>query len=374
MKKATMAFADKPSVEQLDEREAAALIEGMKAVPLRATGRPYIPSHRGDLLPSHFFTKGRAAGVESWVVPAWRYMEVIGAKDIYDKVEAPYIAYQQEAHDKYRLFDELRKSVKGVKGSERRLFHYLNGTLPKDVVLSPEETTAATELRTILDDYAERLGLPPERRLENYIYHLFEASTQRALREKYPFIDEAHKDVPLTDAMISALGMKVPKEIFTPTLLQRLGRKQGLVEDVWKAMKAVTSIDLRRIHMQPALEEVRPLIKGYPETSRSYINDWLSYGVLKQEPPLDKIINASAHRFTDFMERATKGKVSFGSNPMKTTGYVFTRLGYGGAIAFNLAIAGKNLTQELLIPPLLNNPVHFGQAYGDLFTAKGKYL
>jgi len=375
MRKATMAFADKPTVEALDEREAAALIEGMKAVPLRATGKPYIPAHRGDLLPSDFFTKGRAAGLESWGVPAWRYLEILGAKEeIYDPVEIAYIAYQREAHDKYRLFTELKKSVKGVKGSQQRLFHYLNGTLPERVTLSPEETVAATELRTILDDYADRLGLPPERRVENYIYHLFEASTQRELREKYPFVDEAHKDVPLTDAMISALGLKVPEEIFTPTLLHRLGKKQGLVEDVWKAMRAVTSIDLRRIHMQPALEKVRPLVSAYPETSRAYINDWLSYAVLKQQPPLDKIINASTHNFTSFMERATKGKISFGSNPMKTTGYVFTRVGYRVARAFNIVFGGKNVRQQLLIPPLLHNPIHYGQAVGDLFTAKGQYL
>lgn len=374
MRQATKAFADKDSVEALNEREAAALIEGMKAAPLHVTGKAFIPTHRGDLLPSHFFTAGRAAGVESWVVPAWRYMEFINAKDIYDEVEVPYITYQQEVHDKYRFFDELKKSVKGVKRAAKRLFHYLNGTLPETITLSPQETTAAKELRTILDDYADRLNLPPERRRENYIYHLFEAATQRELREKYPFVDEQHKDVPLTDAMISALGLKVPKEIFTPTLLQRLGRKQGLVENVWKSMRAVTSIDLRRIHLQPALEKVRPLIGKYPETSRSYINDWLSYAVLKQQPPLDKIINKSTEGFTSFMERATQGKVSFGSNPMKTMGYVFSKLAYGGAVAFNLAITGKNLTQQMLTPPLLNNPIHYGQAFGDLFTTKGHYL
>ena len=374
MKDAARAFGDVEKVEDLNERTAAGLIAGMEAVSLRATGRPYIPPHKGELLPSHYFVKGRPAGVESIFLTTPRQMEWINATDIYEKVEGPYINYQHATHDMFRLFDEMKKDVRGVKGSEKRLFHYLNGTLPKDVALSPQETVVATKLRTILDDYADRLNLPPERRLENYLYHMFEGATQRALREKYPFIDAKNKDVPLTDAMKSSLGLNVPKEIFTPTLLHRFGKREGLVEDVWKAMRGVASVNERRIHLQPALEEVRPMIASYPETSRSYMNDWLAHAVLKQAPIADKLINASVLRYANFMEKATKGKVSFGANPAKTIGYNFARLGYGGAVAFNLAIVGKNLTQQMLIPPLLRNPVHYGQAFGDIFTTKGKYL
>jgi len=374
MRKATMAFADKPDVESLNEQEAAALIEGMKAVPLRASGKPYLPPHTGDLLPSHFFTKGRAAGIESMIVPAWRYMERINAKEIYDEVEGVYINYQQEVHDKFRLYDELDRAMKGIKGQRQRVFDYVDGVLPENITLTPQETVAANKLRAVFDDFADRLNIPPEHRKEHYIYHLFNAATRKELTEKHPFVDEAHKDIPLTDAMMSALAMKVPKEIFTPTLLERLGRRQGLVRDWKKAARALTSIDLRRIHLQPAFEKIRPLVSKYPETSRRYINDWLAYAVLKKQPPLDQVINARLRYFTDFIENASKGKVSFGANPMKTLGYVFSKAAYGGAVAFNIAIVGKNLTQQMLIPPLLRNPVHYGQAWGDIFTDKGKYL
>lgn len=78
--------------------------------------------------------------------------------------------------------------------TSRKIFRYLDGThiASKDGFLTREELAVAGEMRSYLDGVADLLNLPHERRVSNYITHLFdEAATKRMgiPEELYALID-----------------------------------------------------------------------------------------------------------------------------------------------------------------------------------------
>lgn len=308
--------------------------------------------------------KYRGAGPWAYGLPAQRVFDLIGARHIHDKVERPYIMMAVERRVLYNNLKDWWKVVKG-KGVEGKVFRFLNNTLLPNETLSPQELIVAQKMREITDNLADRMELSPEKRRENYIYNMFDAIARKEIKGKHPIPPEAQ----------DAFRYGVPTKVFTPTLLERLGRKKDLVEDAWKAMRALIAFDLRYIYLDPVFKEVAPEINAWPnETARTYMQDWMEYAVSKRHTPIDDRLNDIINPFNEFITKATKGKVSFGANPMRTLGLLYTKGGYGAVMAFNAAVAIKNMTQQLLIDPLNRSPLTYPRAWMRFATSQGKEL
>jgi len=366
-------FASTTELDKLSTEEADIVVRAMEAIPLSAhTKIPRIPTDididKMSLL--GFFEKGkRGVGVIGALgIPAWRAFDIMGAtKEVYDPIMKGYIDKIVEQHSKRDYYKTLvnegmvatdlpRKQVDSL------LFEYINGTLPKGTTLPSALEEIGKKARVILDEFADRIGLPPERRLQNYIFHMFE----HALRP------DAGKTVP--EEVLTAFAGAVPGKVFTATLLERLGKEQGLVRSFTRAMNTMTAINLRKIHLEPAFEEAQKYAQYYPEASQKFIKEWIDVTILKRPADIDMYIANTLRPVDDFLIKASKGRLSLGTNPSKTLAYIYTRIGYTGLMAFNLALAGKNVTQQMLTIPLLANPANYVLAWKDLMTPRGKLL
>lgn len=366
-------FASTTDLDKLSTEEADIVVRAMEAIPLtKHTKIPRIPTdiNVDKMVFLDFLEKPkRGVGViGAWGIPGHRVFDIIGArKEIYDPIMKAVIDKQVELHNKRDYYKELVKEGTVATNLSRHqvdslLFEYLNNTLPKGTTIPPELEAIGKKARVVLDEFADRIGLPPERRLQNYIFHMFE----------HALTPDAGKTI--SEEVVSTFAAGIPKKVFTQTLLERLGKEEGLVRNFTRAMNAMTAIDLRKIHLEPAFEKARGYLPYYPEATQKWVTEWLDVTVLKRPAEIDMYISNTLKPVDDFLIRASKGKLSLGINPAKTLAYIYTRIGYSGLMAFNIAMAGKNVTQQMLILPLLRNPANYALAWKDIVTPRGTFL
>lgn len=207
--------------------------------------------------------------------------------------------------------------VKGNAGSEQRIFQYLDG---QGNVLEGEELKVAKEIEAYLSTWADKLGLPKDKRIAHYITHIFE---QDFIQKEFD------------PDLAKIIENKVPSSVYDPFLQQRLG-KQGYVEDAFRALDAYVKRATRKYHMDQALKPLEESAKSLDVDSWKYVK---SLG--------DKVNLRPAHidNLIDNFIKSTPVGYRFGQRPVANISRKVRQAVYRGTLGLNVGSALRNLTQ-----------------------------
>lgn len=148
----------------------------------------------------------------------------------------------------------------------QRIFDLLNGdAVDENGFIDSKDYTqgeikVANEIRTWLNEWADRLHIPEYRRLSNYITHIFE--DQLAKKE-------------FDEDLAKIIRDKIPGEVYDPFLQERLG-KLGYRRDAWAALQAYVKRATRKVYMDPALEQIKIASKSIDSQSEEYVMKYIS--------------------------------------------------------------------------------------------------
>lgn len=263
------------------------------------------------------------------------------------------IGFGKEAkllRDQYEKYSkELPKNIDKISGwvnrvpanASERIFQHLDG---KVVQLSNEEQKVADEIRVYLKDWADRLGLPEENRVANYITRLFD---DQLIKQEFD------------EDLAKIISGKIPGEVYNPFLQKRLGAK-GYKQDVWGALDAYTKRATRKVHIDPALERIRDKagssleFTNLEESQFKYIQRYIDR-VQMRPTELDNAIDNTVKQVLGY---------KFGQRPVTTISRFLRRMTYRGMLGGNLSSALRNLSQGV------NTYAVLGEKYTTIGYAK----
>lgn len=187
---------------------------------------------------------------------------------------------------------ELRKLRGHGKESPRKIIDSIE--YPKEKIeLNPAEKRGRKFAMRFWDDWANKLELPPEKRREHYVTHIFEASMKESL-------DRDNKIDP--DIMRAFEFGAIPKTMFNPFLQVRMGRKTGLKRDVWAALEAYENQALKVFHYEPILKKMNIYARFLPDLSHKYMSNY-SRRMTNRPLDIDKGINNDIIEIMKAIER-----------------------------------------------------------------------
>lgn len=222
--------------------------------------------------------------------------------------------------------EKISKWLERLKTDEARLdvFRWLDG---KPITLPPGELQIGREIKDWLKEWAIRLKLPEDKILSHYITHLF----NREIIEK-EFDEELAKII--TD--------KIPKGIYDPFLLERLGKK-GYIEDLGLSLDAYVKRATRKVHIDPALEAIQdkagvslefsPLEKSQFNYIKKYIDS----------------VNMRPGELEEGIDNLVKSVIGYrlGQRPVVTTLNFLRQSVFRAFIGLNLSSALRNISQGI---------------------------
>lgn len=249
--------------------------------------------------------------------------------------EAKYLRNRYEGYLKELPvnIDRITEWTKEVPASSNvRLFQYLDG---KAIDLNPTEKKVAEEIKTYLSDWADRLGLPADKRVANYITHLFD---DQLIRKEFD------------ENLAKIIRDKIPGEVYDPFLEKRLGAL-GYKEDTWAALDAYTKRATRKFYMDPALARISDKAQSFEDSQWSYVKRYLD-GVNMRPMEIENLIDNGVKQIFGY-----RG----GQRPFTKYSQKFRQMTYRGLLGLNVGSAVRNLTQGV------NTYAELGEKY----TAKG---
>ena len=203
--------------------------------------------------------------------------------------------------------------------SNKRVFQYLDGN---PIVLSDVEQKVAEEIKTYLAQWADKLDLPEESRISNYITHIFDQ-------------DIKGKEFPQEIAQLIRYS-GVPGSVYDPFLMKRWGI-EGYKEDVVQALQAYVKRATRKYNLDPALHTIRAASKDFEESQYNYVKRYIS-GVNMRPTEIEKLVD-------NWIKSIPKVGYRFGVRPTTQITSKARRAVYRGLIGLNPVSALKNLTQ-----------------------------
>jgi hypothetical protein len=227
------------------------------------------------------------------------------------------------------------------KDASERIFQHLDG---KSVKLSSEEQKVADEIRAYLKDWADRLGLPEENRVANYITRLFD---DQLIKQEFD------------EDLAKIISGKIPGEVYNPFLQKRLGAK-GYKQDVWQALDAYTKRATRKVHIDPALERIQEKAGSsldftqLEESQFKYIQRYIDR-VQMRPTEVDNAIDNAVKQTLGYR---------FGQRPVTNVSRFLRRMTYRGMLGGNLGSALRNLSQGV------NTYAVLGEKYTAIGYAK----
>lgn len=245
-------------------------------------------------------------------------LEKIGLRANYQEMKGALLDMYKE---KVIIHEQLANWMKQVPGKEssERIFKFLDG---ESIQLNPQESKVVSEIRPWLDQWADRMGIKKEERISNYITHIFPKEADAGIPEEIAAI----------------IRNKIPGEVYNPFLLERLGA-EGYIKDVWMALDAYSKRAVRKVHLDPALANLKELVgpgKQVSEDSQiQYVQDIIDN--LNMRPTKADII-------TDNTIKRVFGN-TFGARPTRNITLFFRKLIYGSKIGLSITTFAKNLTQ-----------------------------
>lgn len=244
------------------------------------------------------------------------------------------------ANDKYlkelpEEIDRITQWSKRVgKGSEVRIFQYLDGNT--GLKLNSDELKVATEIKDYLKGWADKLNLPEDKRVSNYITHIFD--NELVQKEFDP-------------DLAKILRENVAGSVYDPFVQQRLG-KRGYKEDVFQALDAYVKRATRKYNMDPALESIKKVSDNLETSQYNYVKSYID-NVNMRPTELDNIIDNT-------IKQSPIG-YKYGQRPSTVLTRKLRQAVYRGTLGLNPGSALRNLTQG----------INTYSQIGEKYTVKG---
>jgi len=229
------------------------------------------------------------------------------------------------AHNAY--LDELPKEINKVTEWYKRapspesatnIFKHLDG---QKVFLDPNETQVAKEIRSYLMNWADRLGLPKDSRITNYITHIFD---EQLIQKEFD------------DDLAKIIQDNVAGSVYDPFTQQRLGAL-GYKENVWEALDAYVKRGVRKVNMDSALEQVKKAADSLEISQFNYVKRYVDR------------INMRPTEVDNLLDNTIKQMVGYrlGGRPTARISKTARQMVYRGTLGLNVGSALRNLTQAV---------------------------
>lgn len=228
------------------------------------------------------------------------------------------------AHNAY--LEELPKEIDRVTEWYKRapspesavkIFKHLDG---QGVQLDANEAQIAKEIREYLVGWADRLKLPKDRRITNYITHIFD---EQLIKKEFD------------EDLAKILQDKVAGSVYDPFTLERLGAL-GYKENVWDALDAYVKRGVRKANMDPALEQAQKAADSLELSQYNYVKSYIDR------------INMRPTQLDNLLDNAIKQspiQYRLGGRPTARLSKLARQMVYRGTLGLNVGSALRNLTQ-----------------------------
>jgi len=305
----------------------------------------------------------RDIGAKERVRPTRKVFEKMGLYEEFKGIQEAEVL-QGEARQVFAK--KLKEVNKWVDKKRRHIVFRELDEAGSQVGLTFNEKRAVAWFKKFFDEWADTLNLPQNKRVKNYITHIFEADIAAQLKTKHP----------LDIAMVRALEYRTPKTIFNPFLQERLGATVGLIEDPFAAASAYESKQLRVFYYEPLLQKLAAIANAEttPQAARNYLQDY-AQRMTGKPSKLDQEINNTLKEFGEKIAKLPGGapfaRFLTRGNPAGMASYNFTSALYTLWLGFKPTSAIRNLSQHTLIMAEVG-PLHFNNGISLRFTEEGK--
>jgi hypothetical protein len=244
-----------------------------------------------------------------------RVLNKIGLGKEADLLRTQYDKYAKELPKNIDKITQWSKEV--PKESNQKIFQYLDG---QDVPLTVKETKVAGEIKTWLSEWADRLQLPKDNRISNYITHIFD---QQLVKKEFD------------EDLAKIIAERVPGSVYDPFLLQRLG-KLGYKEDTWAALDAYVKRATRKANLDSALEQIGKKAGSLEESQWNYVKRYVD-NVNMRPSNIDNL--------ADNLIKSSPIEYKLGQRPTTNVLRKFRQATYRGMLGLNPTSAMRNLSQ-----------------------------
>lgn len=260
-------------------------------------------------------------------------LKKIGLEKEGELVRKGYDEYLKELPTNIDKITEWSKAV--PKESNVRIFQYLDG---KNIDLTPAEEKVAGEIKSWLKEWADRLDLPEDNRIAEYITHIFD---DQLLAKEFD------------EDLAKIIADKVPGSVYDPFLQARLGAK-GYIQDTWKALDAYVKRATRKVHMDPALAKLEEASGHLEESQWNYVKRYADR------------INMRPTELDNLVDNGIKQVIGYklGQRPVTTITRGLRQATFRGMLGLNAGSALRNLSQGI------NTYAKLGEKYTALGYSK----
>lgn len=246
-----------------------------------------------------------------------RVLSKIGLAKEGDFLRQQYEGYLKELPKNIDKISAWAETVPGEEAS-RNIFKWLDGY---PVELTSAELRVANEIKDWLSKWADRLGLPEDKRIANYITHIFE--DQLIAKE-------------FDEDLAKIISDRIPGSVYNPFLLERLGAK-GFKEDVWDALDAYVKRATRKVYLDPALERLQRAGSKLEESQWKYIQRYTNR------------VNLRPTELDNILDNTVKSIIGgrLGQRPVARVTKLLRQWTYRAMLGLNLSSSLRNLSQGI---------------------------
>lgn len=230
--------------------------------------------------------------------------------------------FLREQYDKY--LKELPTNIEQItrwskevpKESNQKIFKWLDGQVGD---LNSTELRVGNEIKTWLAEWADRLNLPKDNRISNYITHLFD---DQLIKKEFD------------EDLAKIIADKIPGSVYDPFLLKRLGAK-GFIEDTWKALDAYVKRATRKVHLDPALAKIEAKASGFEKSQFDFVKNYIDR------------VNMRPTDIDTLLDNGMKNLIGYrlGQRPTLVITRLLRQMTYRAMLGLNLSSALKNISQ-----------------------------
>jgi len=344
------------SMAMMTQEQADTFIDALESLVERGRGLPPKIPTTTDMITGELaekIGKFKDIGFLERFRPAWRVFERIGLmEEVFRPTFTAEVKSMEELFSFRDKVKEMRDSVGATDAVAAKLFREVEN--PGTQELKEAEKSVVKWAKRFFDDWANRLHIPAEKRIKNYVTHIFEAAITRDLKAKYP----------LDPDLVKALEFVTPKTIFNPFLQERLNRKIGLRENLWAALEAYENKALKKFYYEPLIQRLRVYRKFLPPNASRYLRDYIAR-ITDRPLVIDREINQTLKEVAADIEAMPGGKqlaeYLTRGNAAGMLAYNMTGIYYECWLGLRPASAIKNLSQHGLIL-CEAGPTAFGKA------------
>lgn len=261
--------------------------------------------------------------IDTYLTTPSKVMEKIGFGSEAKELRRAMDSYWKELPQNINQIQAWADSV--PKESSQRIFKFLDG---QAIDLRPDEQKVAGEIKLWLEEWADRLGLPQEGRVSEYITRLFD---EELIQKEFP------------EELAKIIADRVPGSVYSPFVLRRLGAK-GYKEDAWQALDAYVKRSTRKVHMDPVLEQIQAKagasldMANIEKTQFQYIKNYIDKINLRPSDTEEAIDN---------FIKTTRIGYKLGQRPTAAVTRLFRQMTFRGMLGLNPGSALRNLSQGI---------------------------